>query len=91
MWKEGTAKLPKATGERRSIWHSRSEPALSVFRYIDRFFGYRFAPAIHQLNLNGAHHGLGQGREVGQRSDGRLFELGGATQERKQSEANERH
>src|SRR5260370_20980990 len=82
-------------------WHratemgtNRSEhtkPALTVFRYIDRFFGYRFAPAIHQLNLNGAHHGLGQGRKFGQCSHWRLFEFGGAAQERKQREANQWH
>src|ERR1700730_15847382 len=28
---------------------------LTIFRHINRFFGYSFAPAIHLFNLNGAH------------------------------------
>jgi len=64
---------------------------LTIFCYIDCLFGDRFAPPIDLLNLNGAHHRLGQGRKLGERSHGRLFEVGGASQERKQSEPNERH
>src|SRR5260370_21863323 len=45
--------------------------ALLVFRNINGFFGYCFPPAIHLLNLNGAHPRFIQSRKLAHWSHGR--------------------
>jgi hypothetical protein len=54
----------ESTPQVRANGGKNAKVALTVFRHIDDFFGYRFTPAVHLANLNGAHYRPGHGREL---------------------------
>src|SRR5258708_877985 len=68
-----------------------AKPSLAVFRYVNRFFRYRFSPAVHLPYLNRAHHGFGQGRELADFAHRGIFEFGCVAQQWKKGEADEWH
>src|SRR5580704_10394348 len=76
------------------MWTDRCEDLKlppTIFRHINRFFGYRFTPSIHLLDLNGAHHRIGERRKLAQFSHGRSFDFSCTSEQWEKCEANQRH